>query len=386
MIRTTHPTPARYAYRSGVAPHVPVSDDRYRALVESISDYAIFWLDPEGHVTSWNLGAQRFKGYTADEIVGKHFSVFYPDDARASGHPEHELEIARREGRYEEEGWRVRKDGSLFWANVVITAVWGDDGQLIGFGKVTRDFTERKELLEALERQAVELRQANEALAGVARDRTEFLAVTAHELRTPVTIVTGFSTTLRDRWDTLDEPARLEMIKALARGGERLGDLVDELLTASRLEAGVLEVQATDFDLAEVVAEVVRDLVVGSDVVITADLEPAWVHADRGRVLQMVTNYVTNALRYGGPPIVATTAPTAGGIVLRVNDSGTGVPPELVPRLFDKFARGSKDKGTGLGLFIVRELARAQGGEAWYETRAGGGSCFALRLPSAAKQ
>jgi PAS domain S-box-containing protein len=377
---------ARYAYRSGVAPHVPVGDDRYRALIESISDYAIFWLDPEGRVTSWNLGAQRFNGYTADEIVGKHFSTFYTDDARASGHPEHELEIARREGRYEEEGWRVRKGGSLFWASVVITAVWGDDGNLVGFAKVTRDITERKQMLEALERQAIELRQANEALSAVARDRTEFLAVTAHELRTPVTIVNGFSATLRDRWDALTEAQRLEMINALARGGERLSGLVDELLTASRLEAGVLEVHATDFDLAGAVAEVVGDLAIDADAVITTDLEPAWVHADRSRVLQMVTNYVTNALRYGGPPIVVTTAPMAGGIVLRVNDSGTGVPPELVPRLFDKFARGSTDQGTGLGLFIVRELARAQGGEAWYETRAGGGSCFALRLPSATKQ
>jgi signal transduction histidine kinase len=172
------------------------------------------------------------------------------------------------------------------------------------------------------------------------------------------------------------------MLAALARGGERLAALVDELLTASRLEAGALEVNAEVFDLGELVAELVGDVSGAADVAITADFEPMFVFADRGRVQQMVANYVTNAIRYGGPPIVITTARVANGVELRVNDSGTGVPPELVPRLFGKFAKGRPAQGTGLGLFIVRELARAQGGDAWYETRAGGGSCFALRLPS----
>jgi len=359
------------------------NDERFRVLVESVADYAIYLLDADGRVSSWNSGAARIKGYEAEEILGRHFSVFYTEDARASGHPAEELAIATRAGRHEEEGWRVRKDGSLFWANEVITPVRDIDGGLVGFAKVTRDFTERRALLEELERQAVELRQANDALAGVARDRTEFLAVTAHELRTPVTVVDGFARTLRDRWNEISDEKRLDMVNALARGGERLSTLVDELLTASRLEAGVLEVEASIFDLAELVAEVVRDVGGDSESLVVADLEPAPVFADRGRVQQMVANYLTNALRYGGPPIAITTSRAADAVVLRVNDSGNGVPPELVPRLFDKFARGSPQQGTGLGLFIVRELARAQGGDAWYEARASGGSCFALRLPSA---
>jgi PAS domain S-box-containing protein len=361
-------------------------DERFRALVESVADYAIFLLDPEGKVVSWNTGAERINGYRAEDVLGRHFSIFYTDDARASGHPAEELAIATREGRYEEEGWRVRKDGSLFWANVVITAVRDADGKVVAFAKVARDFTERRALLEELERQAAELRAANESLAGVARDRTEFLAVTAHELRTPVTVVDGFARTLRDQWERLSDDQRLDMVNALARGGERLSTLVDELLTASRLEAGVLEVDASDFDLAELVAEVVRDVGAADPSLVVADVEPVHVFADRGRVQQMVANYLTNALRYGGPPIVVATSRAADGVVLRVNDSGNGVPPELVPRLFDKFARGSTQQGTGLGLFIVRALARAQGGEAWYEARAGGGSCFALRLPSASQQ
>jgi PAS domain S-box-containing protein len=145
------------------------SDESLRLLVESVKDYAIFLLDPGGHIVSWNDGAQRIKGWTAEEIVGRHFSTFYTEDAVASDHPAHELEIAGREGRYEEEGWRVRKDGTLFWANVVITALYADSGELVGFGKVTRDMTERKrneeELREAraeLERRRLSQRQALE--------------------------------------------------------------------------------------------------------------------------------------------------------------------------------------------------------------------------------
>jgi len=357
------------------------SDERFRLLVESVGDYAIFLLDVDGNVTSWNRGAERIKGYRSEEIVGRHFSVFYTDEAQASGHPASELAAAARDGRNEEEGWRVRKDGSLFWANVVITAVRDPAGELRGFAKITRDTTERRAMVEALERQATELRSANELLGRVAQERTQFLAVTAHELRTPVTVVNGFASTLRDHWERLSDKDRVEMIAALSRGGERLARLVEELLTASRLEAGVLEVHATDFDLAQVVGEVVTDVGGAAGVTITADVDTCMVHADRGRVQQMITNYVTNALRYGRPPIAITMASVTGAAELRVSDAGDGVAPELLPRLFGKFARGSTEQGTGLGLFIVRELARAQGGDAWYEARAGGGSCFALRLP-----
>lgn len=158
--------------RQAVAELLRQSEERFRLLVESVGDYAIFMLDPGGHIASWNLGAQRTKGYTADEILGRHFSVFYLEDAVAAQHPQRELEIATAEGRYEEEGWRVRKDGSTFWANVVITALRGGDGKLLGFAKVTRDMTERKRLLDSLE--------------AAAAQRAEFLAVTAHELRSPV--------------------------------------------------------------------------------------------------------------------------------------------------------------------------------------------------------
>jgi len=346
------------------------SEERFRLLVEGVGDYAIFMLDTTGHIVSWNLGAQRAKGYTAEEIIGQHFSVFYPREAVERGHPQYELEVAAREGRYEEEGTRIRKDGSTFWANVVITAIRDARGELVGFAKVTRDVTERNRLLESLEAAAAE--------------RTQLLAVTAHELRTPVAVVKGFVSTLDQHWDELDEAERRDMISALARSGERLGRLVDDLFTAARLESGAVEMRLSTFELGALAREVVSD--VGSaGITVEADV-PVHVRADRLRTQQMVANYITNADRYGAPPIVVsvTIQGDMGHVV--VTDAGPGVSEALLPLLFGKFASGGSKEGSGLGLFIVRELARAQGGDAWYEPGASGGARFTLAVPLAASQ
>jgi PAS domain S-box-containing protein len=178
------------------------SEERFRLLVETVEDYAIFMLDPTGHVASWNAGAQRIKGYAADEIIGEHFRRFYPDDVQRSGHPEAELAIALARGHYEEEGWRIRKDGSRFWANVVITAIRNADGEHIGFAKVTRDITDRQQMLKDRERAAEalaianrELELMNARLSRAASDQAEFFAVTAHELRGPAGLLGGSATT-----------------------------------------------------------------------------------------------------------------------------------------------------------------------------------------------
>jgi PAS domain S-box-containing protein len=345
------------------------SEERFRLLVEAVQDYAIFMLDPTGHVVSWNAGAQRAKGYTADEVLGQHFRIFYPEEAAASGHPERELEVAVAEGRYEEEGWRVRKDGSTFWANVLITAVRDGEGNLVGFAKVTRDVTERRQLLQDLER--------------AAEGRAQILAVTAHELRTPVAVINGFGSTLREHWHELDDAQRLEMIGSLSRSGERLSRLVDDLFTASRLESGALEVRREAVDLVAVVREAVADLSAEGATTIASSAASTVVCADRGRVQQMVTNYLTNAMRYGAAPITVTVAVADGSDMasLVVSDAGTGVDDAMVPRLFGRFAAGGSHDGSGLGLFIVGELARAQGGAAWYERATGGGASFGFRLP-----
>jgi PAS domain S-box-containing protein len=173
------------------------SEERFRLLIEAVQDYAIFMLDTTGHIVSWNSGAQRIKGYAPDEIIGRHFSTFYPEEDVRNGKPEWELRIATSEGRYEEEGWRVRKDGSRFWANVLITAIFDEHGQIRGFAKVTRDMTERKladeqrEQLREQEYQLLHERDVRTQMEEAVHMRDTFLSLLGHELRTPLTTLLG---------------------------------------------------------------------------------------------------------------------------------------------------------------------------------------------------
>jgi PAS domain S-box-containing protein len=341
------------------------SEERFRLLVESVRDYGIFVLDPDGKIVSWNIGAERIKGWTADEILGEHFRIFYTPDAQTSRHPEYELEVAKREGRYEEEGWRVRKDGTTFWANVVITAIRDADGSLVGFAKVTRDVTDRREVLMERDR--------------VARERTEFLAMTAHELRGPIALVQGFSDMLNTNWRDLADEEREEMLDALVRSSTRLRRLVEDLLTASRLEAGVLDVRPRPIELRPALESIAHER--SAEIDVRCD-DSIVVLADPGRLQQMLGNYVANALRYGALPITVAATRGNGHVDIAVTDSGVGIADELAPRLFDKFSHGGHEESTGLGLFIVRQLARAHGGDAFLDASSPAGSRFVLRLPA----
>lgn len=337
-----------------------LSEQRFRLLVEAVQDYAIFMLDTEGHIASWNTGAQRIKGWTADEIIGQHFRRFYPPDKQAERHPEHELELAIRDGRYEEEGWRVRKDGSMFWAQVTITAVHDRNGELVGFAKVTRDNTERRRMQE---------------------EQSHFLAVTAHELRAPVGVLAGSAGLLEQNWAELPDGERGDLLRAMASSAGRLQRLLNDLLTASRVRSSALELEAAPFDLATAIEKIVRaahrfddadDIVVDVPAGVT-------VLADADRFAQMVENLLGNALRHGQPPVTISAAAGSGHVDVVVTDAGTGVPDGMRSRLFERFATSS-DGGTGLGLYIVRALARAQGGEASYRSDDG---AFVITLPLA---
>lgn len=350
------------------------SDQRFRLLVEGVRDYAIFMLDPQGHISSWNSGAERMKGYRADEILGRHFRVFYPAAAQASKHPEHELEIAVSEGRYEEEGWRVRKDGSQFWANVTITAIFDQEGNLIGFGKVTRDVSER--------------RVADLRLREAAEQTAQFVAITAHELRSPVAALTGGADLLRNYWDALDEDGRQTTLESMANAGQRLKRLVDDLLLAARLETGSFDFTTDDMPIAEAIDEAVAELPPEQGAVVKVKgAGQLLARADRARFVQIMTNLLSNAARHGAPPVTVEVRAEGAHVVTRVSDSGTGIPDDFAPHLFQKFSQapGSSRRGTGLGLFIVRELARGQGGDAWYEQGSGSDgstAAFAFSLPA----
>jgi hypothetical protein len=353
------------------------SEERFRLLVEAVEEYAIFMLDPTGHVASWNSGAQRSKGYTADDIIGQHFRVFYPPEVRAQKHPEHELEIALRTGHYEEEGWRLRKDGSRFWASVLITAVFNAEGEHLGFAKVTRDSSQRRRLeqervhaLEALATANAELGLLNEQLQKAAEDQAQFLAVVAHELRTPIGVLGGSAETLSRHLDQLTVEERTELVDAMTSSTGRLRRLLSDLLTASRLEASALEMREETVEIRAVLdqaAAVVRRSHPAAEIAVEAPSGLAAI-ADGDRLAQALENLLGNAVRHGEPPVRVKVSATESGMVeIRVRDAGPGVAAAVQPRLFSRFTTGPASGGTGLGLFIVRELTRAQGGEATYE-------------------
>ena len=352
------------------------SEERFRLLVEVVEDYAIFMLDPTGHVVSWNSGAERTQGYRAEEIIGRHFRVFYPPEVAARKHPEHELEVALREGHYEEEGWRLRKDGKRYWANVLITAVFNQEREHIGFAKVTRDTSarrrleqEREQAVEALAEANAELESLNARLHQVAQDQSQFLAVTAHELRTPVGVLAGSADLLSKHWRELSDDDRTELFDAMSTSTTRLRRLLEDLLTASRLERSVLQMNPEEVSVSDLVDDAVaRSRRTHPDAEVLTSVSPGLtVYVDRDRLAQALDNLIANALRHGAPPVTVAALARDTGVEIRVRDEGPGVPETMRPRLFDRFATGRNQGGTGLGLFIVRELARAQGGDATYD-------------------
>ncbi len=347
------------------------SEERFRMLVTAVRDYAIYMLDPDGNVASWNAGAQRIKGYSADEIIGQNFRVFYPEEEQEVGHPEHNLELALRDGAFSEEGWRVRRDGTRFWAGVVITAMHDEEGRHIGFAKVTRDQTEARRFAE--ERQAAVAQQ------------THLLAVTAHELRSPAAVIEGSSSLLQEQWERLGDSERSQLLSAIDTSAHRLQRLVSDLAAASRLQDDALVLRPGDVSLEDLVTTAVeRTRAANNGAVIEVSVEPdVMIRADGGRLAQALDNLLDNAIRHGRAPISITGRATGDGIEITVSDEGPGVPEDLAPELFDRFAVGGTTGGTGLGLYLVREIARGHGGDAVYLPRDGAQpSRFTLTVPS----
>jgi PAS domain S-box-containing protein len=356
------------------------SEEQLRLMVESVRDYAIFRLDPGGHISSWNAGAERIKGYRASEIIGKHFSVFYEQAEIDAGKCERELEGAAREGRFEDEGWRLRKDGTRFWANVVITALRGQGGELLGFAKITRDLTDRRKL----EDERLGRAQAEEAV----RLRDEFLTMVSHELKTPLT---GLQLQLQDllrRAQSVDEKVALHLHRAAA-SGNRLEALIELLLDVTTMTDGRFQVSPEPLDIGEVVTEVVDRLrepaaKVGSEVRVHTDglLLGRW---DRVRIEQLVVSLLSNALKYGaGYPIDLTVTGRSDDVLVEVRDRGPGIAEPDQRGLFQRFSRRGSMRhhgGLGLGLYLVREIARAHGGSAEVRTPSDGGVCFVVQLP-----
>jgi PAS domain S-box-containing protein len=347
----------------------------FRMLVASVRDYAIFLLDPGGHVATWNAGAEHLKGYTAAEITGRHFSVFYTEPDRARDHPANELEIAAREGRYEEEGWRVRKDGTTFWASVTITAVRDESGTLVGFAKVTRDLSER--------------RAAETSLLASNQELDRFASVAAHDLSDPLRTILGFAELLAGQ--PLPDEAQ-SFVGHITRTGVRMQRLLASLLDYAR--AGELPPSPDPVLLAEAADHVVASLAGlveerGAQVRISVP-DGATVSANLADVELILQNLVANALKFGHPehPVVEIAGEFADGAWrITVADNGAGIAPADRERIFEPFERAHPElsqEGSGLGLAICHRLVHRHGGTLGLESEPGQGSRFWVLLPSVA--
>jgi PAS domain S-box-containing protein len=353
------------------------SEERFRLMVEAVEDYAIFMLDPQGIVVSWNLGAQRIKGYRREEIVGKHFSHFFTPEDIAAGKPWEELARARSNGRTEFEGWRVRKDGQRFWARAVLAAVHDEQGHLRGFAKVTQDLTERRYVKD---------------LEKAAQNVNEFIAMLAHELRNPLApIRNAVEVMAKLPHDAATVDA---MRQTIDRQSAQLARIVDDMLDIARITRGNLVIEHQPVELAEAVRRAIETAAPAIEAArhtLELDLasSPLVVHGDLARLTQLLANLLNNSARYtppGGRISVRAHAEGRQGVV-SVRDTGRGIEPQIIPRIFDMFVQGRPalervGGGLGIGLALARRIAQAHGGT--LEAKSEGenrGSEFVLRLP-----
>ena len=356
-------------------------EERFRILVESVQDYAIFMLDADGYVISWNPGAQKIKGYAAEEIIGRHFSTFYPPEDVARGKPAAELVAAAADGSVEDEGWRVRKDGTMFWANVVITAVYKtEDGvrKLCGYAKVTRDMTERKRLRD---------------LEAASQHMNEFLATLAHELRNPLAPVTNALSVMM--LEPLVSPTLRQCRDLIDRQIAHLTRLVDDLLDAGRITTGKIVLRLAPVDLREVVSrsvEMIRPHVAlrQQRVDVQAPEASVIVNGDMARLVQVVQNVLNNASKFsehGGRIAVTVAEENHTFAVLRISDNGCGIDAEALESIFDLFVQADHrlertESGLGMGLTLCRWLVQMHGGAISASSDGPGcGATFTVRLP-----
>ncbi|SPJ75473.1 related to histidine kinase tcsA protein [Fusarium torulosum] len=354
-------------------------DDAFRILVQAVKDYAIFLLDTRGNIMTWNIGAELNKGYKKEEIIGRHFSTFYGEEDIRSRKPERELEICLREGRVEDEGWRYRKDGSRFWANVVITAIYKNDIH-VGFGKVTRNLTERKE---------AEL-QLTAAYEESTKLKNDFLANISHEIRTPMHGVLSACSLLLD--SHLSEEQR-ETANMIQESGHVLLRIINDILDYSKIAVGSFPIKNDKIGIAKVVTSVVRTLQntvqpgVSLRLILSPNL-PESAEGDPLRCRQVIENIVSNAIKFTEKGYILVSVSMVAEdtashtILIEVCDTGHGVTEDDAQKLFKPFTQldtpyQKRRPGTGLGLSIAKSLAELLGGSIGYRPNPEGqGSIF----------
>jgi PAS domain S-box-containing protein len=364
------------------------SEERFRLLVQGVTDYAIYMISPTGEITNWNAGAERIKGYKREEIVGSNFAVFYTEEDRAKGMPAQTLKTASEEGRFEQESWRVRRDGTRFWAHVVVDAIRDDEGKLLGFAKVTRDISERKQATEALERanaalfQSQKMEAIGQLTGGIAHDFNNLLAVVLSSVDVLATRAQNY--------------ADIKVLDAMRRAVERGALLTQQLLSFARRQPLMVE----RYDLNTVISSFEAVLRRAGNSAIEMDIRPAHdtrtVLLDAARFEAALLNLVVNArdaMPDGGKLVVAVEnvelgAGQVGNLVpgayvrVFVADTGSGMPPAVAARAFEPFFTTKEvGKGTGLGLSQVYGFIAQSGGDVTIDSEEGKGTTISMYLP-----
>jgi len=346
-----------------------------------VMDYGIFVLDRTGHIVTWNEGAQRIKGYTAEDVIGKHFSMFYTKEAQDSRHPDKELEIATEVGRYEEEGWRVRKDGNQFWASVVISAMH-DGGQLIGFAKVTRDLTERRLAEAQREENARANIEINEELQRLAY-------VVSHELQAPISTILRYSNLLTVRYqDRLGEDANDFMAK-ISSSTKLIARMVDDLWTYARITKPNQELEQEQVYMTNVLRDAIAELKDKLDDQEVTRGELPSIPGNRQQFVFLFKELISNAIKYrsSAPPHLWIEARPDhnNGWVFSVKDNGIGIDKVYTGEIFKLYHRlkgGPEASATGMGLAICKKIVQRHRGHIWFESAPGQGSTFYFWLPN----
>lgn len=355
-------------------------EERLRLLVEAVSEYAIIMLDTDGRVVTWNNGAQRIKGYSAADIIGKHFSCFYVAEDVAAGKPQLALETAAKQDVYRGEAWRIRKDGSRFWANVTITAIRDADGQLRGFAKVTRDMTEKRLAEQRIQQAMAELARSNAELQ-------QFAYVASHDLQEPLRAIAGCVQLLQQRFGGKLDGRADEYISHAVDGATRMKALINDLLEYSRVGTRANTLRPTDCgEVLKAALANLQTMVVEKKAIVTNGPLPT-ITADESRMVQLLQNLIGNALKFTAdrtPEVHLAARHVDQAWQFSVRDNGIGIEPQYRERIFGVFQRLHTRReypGTGIGLAICKRIVERHGGKIWVESEPGKGTTFLFTIP-----